>query len=108
MILDPNTGRDITSEVLNVRDGRYEYEIPITSRKPNGHGSQTIKTIDTVKKKMSNIINASIVSFLFYKNKNMQQRLHEKLYLTSYLRRFLIHVVTINRSSICNFVPRRR
>eukprot|EP00105_Crassostrea_gigas_P033990 XP_019918138.1 PREDICTED: E3 ubiquitin/ISG15 ligase TRIM25-like [Crassostrea gigas] len=47
MILDPNTGRDITSEVLNVRDGRYEYEIPITSPKPNGHGSQTIKTIDT-------------------------------------------------------------
>lgn len=47
MILDPNTGRDLTSEVLNVRDGRYEYEIPITSPKPNGHGSQTIKTIDT-------------------------------------------------------------
>lgn len=45
MILDPNTGRDLTSEILNVREGRYE--IPITSPKPNGHGSKTIKTIDT-------------------------------------------------------------
>lgn len=52
MILDPNTGRDLTSEILNVREGRYE--IPITSPKPNGHGSKTIKTIDTVKNEQYN------------------------------------------------------
>lgn len=47
MILDFNIGRDLISEILNVREGRYE--IFIMFFKLNGYGLKIIKIIDMVK-----------------------------------------------------------